>query len=255
MKTKILETGKEIELPNCFSSKIRQDIAQKVYESEKSYQPFAPFLWAGMNISASGSMKRARKVWKTGYGHGISRIPRKAFWRRGNQFYWRGAIVNSTVGGRRAHPPKVEHFQKELKINKKEREIAMHSGISATTHADYLKKRYPSINKIDIHLPIVIDAGALKLKADKFFEMIEKHIKELKIIAYQKKNKRAGKTKMRLGNKRTAGLLLVTGKDEKFNIAGIEVRKANELKMADLYPLGRFTIYTENAVKELGGKK
>lgn len=255
MKTKIIETGKEIELPICFHSKIREDIAQRVYESEKMHQPFAPYLWAGMQASASGVIKRARKVWKTGYGHGMSRVPRKAMWRRGNQFYWKGATVVSAVGGRRAHPPKIEHFQKELKINKNEKQIALFSGISATASLEYLKRRYSNLDKVSVNLPLIIDSSTLKLGARKFFEILEKNITNLKNIAYQNKNKRAGKTKMRLGSRKTAGLLLVIGKDEKFGVSGINTVNVNELKMKDLYPLGRLAVYTEHAIKELGGKK
>ena len=52
--------------------------------------------------------------------------------------------------------------------------------------------------------------------------------------------------------RRTAGLLLVTGNEEKFNVSGIDVRKANEIRIDDLWPLGRLTVYTEKAVHELG---
>lgn len=254
MKSKLLNSEKEIELPKCFSSLIRADISQKVYEIEKKYQPFAPFLWAGMNRSASGKIKRARKVWKTGYGHGISRIPRKAFWRRGNQFYWRGAIVVSTVGGRRAHPPKVEHFNKELKINKKEKNLAYCSAISATASLDYLKKRYSSIDKINIHLPIVIDSSIIKEKAGKLLEFFAKNMNEAKNIIFQEKISRAGKGKMKLGGRKSAGLLLVIGNEENCRAKGIDIKKVSELKISDLWPLGRLAVYTEKAIKELGEK-
>ena len=129
MKAKVLDKDgkeiKEIELPSCFASSIRQDITQKVYEAEKKWQPYAPFFMAGKQHSASGKIRHARRLWKTAYGHGISRVPRKILWRRGNQFYWIGAEIASTRGGRRAHPPRVEHFLKELKINKKEKQIAI----------------------------------------------------------------------------------------------------------------------------------
>jgi hypothetical protein len=43
----------------------------------------------------------------------------------------------------------------------------------------------------------------------------------------------------------------VTGRDEKFKMKGIEVKKANELGIADLWPLGRLALYTEKAIEDL----
>jgi len=123
MKAKVLsiknEPIKEIDLPNWFSDKIREDIGQKYFEASKRIQPHTTDILAGMKYSASGKLRHMRHKWKTTYGHGISRVPRKILWRRGDQFYWIGATVSGTRGGRRAHPPKVEHFLKEKKINKK----------------------------------------------------------------------------------------------------------------------------------------
>ena len=252
MKTKILQTGKEINLPEAFSSSIREDIAQRCYEIEKRHQPFAPFLDAGKLAAASGKVRHARKVWKTQYGKGMSRTPQKQMWRRGTQFYWRGAIVVQSVGGRRAHPPRVEHFEKILSINKKEKEIAFNSGITATASEKYVKKRYERLNSIKIeNLPLIADSSILKMNAKKFFEFLKKNLGNLYEVSLQEKNKRAGKVKMRIGNRKSAGLLLVIGNSEKFRMNGIDVRKVDELEMQDFYPLGRVTLYTENAIKDI----
>jgi hypothetical protein len=48
---------------------------------------------------------------------------------------------------------------------------------------------------------------------------------------------------------------LVCSKDENIKIKGIDVRKSNNLKIADLYPLGRLTVYTQKALSELGVNK
>jgi large subunit ribosomal protein L4e len=75
-------------------------------------------------------------------------------------------------------------------------------------------------------------------------------------LTLKKKVVRAGKGKMRGRKyKSNAGLLLVTGKDEKLAIKGIDVRNKSSLKIADLYPLGRLTLYTKKAIEELGVKK
>ena len=254
MKTKIIsingEKTKEIVLPDVFESKIRADICQKVYETEKKIQPYAPFYLAGKQYSASGVIKRRRKAWKSGYGKGMSRVPRKAMWRRGSQFYWIGATVSSTVGGRRAHPPRIEHFLKKLKINKKENLLALSSGISASASINFLKKRYETIK--DISLPLVIESGVLELKTKEFFLALKKILGENFCLALQKRKIKPGKRKMRGRKYRSnRGLLLVTGKTEEKKIQGIDVKKIYQIKMADLYPLGRLTLYTEKAIEEL----
>jgi len=261
MKVKILnseeKTEREIELPKIFFSKIREDIVQKTYEAEKKISPYSPFLMAGKQHSASGKIRHSRKVWKTQYGHGISRVPRKIFWRRGNQFYWVAAEVASTRGGRRAHPPRIEHFLARKKINKKEKSLALKSGIAATCSSEMIKKRYSSLKdkKLEINLPLIISSEILKLKTKEFFSFLEKNLGDLQDLAIQNKKIRAGKGKARGRKyKKSAGLLLVVSNNEKFKILGIDVKKVSELKISDLWPLGRLTAYTEQAVQELGEK-
>jgi len=62
---------------------------------------------AGAGYSASGIIRRRRNVWKTGYGKGMARVPRKIMSRSGSSFNWVGATVAQTVGGRKAHSPKI----------------------------------------------------------------------------------------------------------------------------------------------------
>lgn len=240
-KAKILtiegKESKEISLPSCFNAKIREDISQKVYETEKIYHPYAPSPTAGKRHSASGKLKKTRKAWKTSYGKGISRVPRKIFWRRGNQFYWVAAEVASTRGGRRAHPPKIAHFLKKLKINNKEKKIAMDSVISATANISYLKKRYELIKHAEkIKLPVIIESKILNLKAKEFLRAIKNILGE----------------NARFKGKNSKGILFVIGSKENYKFSGIDIRKTNELEIADLYPLGRLALYTENAISDLG---
>ena len=258
MKAKIIDKegkhGKEIELPEIFSGKIREDIAQKLFEIEKKIQPYGPNIMAGKLHSASGKIRRRRHAWKSSYGRGISRVPRKIFWRRGTQFYWQGSTVVSTVGGRAGHPPKIEKFLKKKKINKKEKLLGIQSAISSTANINYLEKRYSSLDKVDINLPLIIEGNVLKLKTKEFLELIKKVLKteDIQNVGIKKKQKRAGKGKLR-GRKYkvSAGLLLIVGREEDKKINGIDVIKADKLEMSDLYPLGRLTIYTENSIKDL----
>lgn len=247
----------EIELSNLFDSNIREDICQKYVEIIKRIQPYSNFYLAGKQHSASGKIKHARNKWKTAYGRGISRVPRKIMWRRGGQFYWVGAFIAGAVGGKRAHPPRVEHFLKEKKINKKEKKLAIASALTSTTLIEWLKKRYSTLKnkEIKIDLPIVVKNDVLKLKSRDFFKFLEKILNDLYDIAIKKKKRRAGKGKMRNRPYKTnAGLLFVIGNEEKFKVKGIEIKKVNELNIKDFWPLGRLVIYSENAIKEINEK-
>lgn len=253
VKTKLISktgTGKEFELPKNFSIKIRKDILLKVFEAQKLKQPMGAKKGAGAGYSASGILKHRRNVWKTTYGKGISRIPRKIFSRSGASFNWQGATVSSTRGGRRAHPPKSIENQFK-KINKKELKIAFDSAFAGTVDAKSLEKKY---NK-KIESGFVFSEDILKMKTKDFLELMKKVFGSLdKVI--KKKSVRAGKGKLRGRKyKSNAGLLFVVGKEEKMKRKGIEVVNVEDLRIKDLAPNGepgRITCYTEKAIKEIG---
>jgi len=263
MKSNILDIhGKskgQIELPECFSSEIREDIVAKVLEAKKRKQPYAPSPVAGKQHSASGIIKHHRHVWKTHYGQGISRIPRKITSRKGDRFNWIGAEISSAVGGRRAHPPKILSMLNFRKINKKEMKIAMLSAISATADEKYLFKKYSRIQKSEKKEPFVVSSEITKLKIKELINSLKDILgKELSEVAIRKKSLRAGKGKLRGRKyKQNAGMLLVIGNDEKLRTNLFDVKKAQELNVRDLAEggLGRLTLYTEKAIKNLGEEK
>lgn len=248
--------GKEIELPKIFSSVIREDILKKTFEAEKFQQPYGPNPMSGRKHSASGIIRHLRHVWKGGYGSGRSRIPRKIMWRRGNQFYWIGAEASSTRGGRRAHPPKIVHNMIQKKINKKEKTIAIASGIAGTVQPEFIKNRYERLKNEKIESPFIVESKIVDLKTSKLTETLKKILKNAYVVAEPEKSVRSGKGKRRNRKyKKSKGVLIVTGKNEEIKTKKFDVRKVSEISSQDLYPLGRITVYTENAVKELGERK
>ena len=258
MKAKIIKVdgkaGKEIELPEMFGKKIRKDIFLKAIEAFKVKKPYGVSEDAGMKYSASGKIRHKRHRWKSHYGRGISRIPRKTMWRRGTQFYWIGATSPSTRGGRRAHPPKPESMVNTLKINKKELKIALISAFSSTSKIENIKSRYKTLKekKVEIELPIIFDSEIKKLKTKGIKKLIRDILKDVYSVAEQKKTVRAGKGKMRNRRyKKTAGLLFIIGNEEEIKVTGFDVKKVNELTLLDFYPLGRLTVYTEKAIADL----
>src|SRR3989344_5634817 len=125
----------DIELPSVFATPLREDLVMKYVEAERyaTKHRYGTYKEAGKRHSASGTISHRRHEWKGHYGKGISRVPRKSMWRRGTQFYWVGAEVSNTRGGRRAHPPKVD--RRGMKVNQKEQRLAFASAFASTVHA------------------------------------------------------------------------------------------------------------------------
>lgn len=254
MKSQVFDLNgnkiKTVDLPEIFSVRIREDLAQKYYEASKQFAPHSPSPLAGRRGSASGTISHRRHEWKGHYGKGISRVPRKAMWRRGEQFYWIGAEINMARGGRAVHAPLL--VRRLLKINKKEKLIAMHSALGATTQIDYVKRRYENLHNASIDLPLVIASPLKEIKSKQFIEFLRKVLGDNFEIALKQKKIRAGKGKLRGRKlKSNAGLLLIRGSDEKIKMSGIEIKSVKDVEIRDLYPLGRLTLYTEHALKEL----
>lgn len=245
------EKKSQIDLPRSFSTKIREDIVKKFYEADKFIQPYASFTEAGKRQSASGTISHKRHDWKGHYGRGISRIPRKTMWRRGTQFFWVGANIPGTRQGRRAHPPK--GIGKEKRINNKEVQLAMNSALAATTNKDYILRRYSSLDKIE-NTPFVIESFPEKTKDLRgTFKAI---LGGASRLAFKKKEIRAGKGKTRGRKyKSNAGILVVTAPEEKVRFSGLDIVTTDDLTIADLYPLGRLTIFTKKAIESFSEEK
>ena len=180
---------------------------------------------------------------------------------KGNQFHWVGAEVPNTRGGRRAHPPKVEKMLNYGKLNKKEILLALKSAISATANLKFLQKRYLTLQdkSLKIELPFVVESKFVEQKTKQLINSLNKILgNELAQIAIKKKSRRSGKGKMRgRGYKVSAGVLIVVGEKEKLNSKNFDSVKVNSLSVMNLAEAdapGRLTIYTEEAVKELGEK-
>ena len=260
MKVNILSVDgkkiKEIELPKCFSVKVREDLIAKVIETQKTKQPYSPSLVAGKQHSAKGKVVHRRHVWRSGYGRGASRVPRKIFSQKGSQFNWQAAEIPNARGGMRAHPPKVLGMINTKKINKKEKNIAFCSALSATCDGKLIAKRYEKLKDKPVKgVPFVVEGKITGLKTKELISSLKKILGELYEVALQKKSVRAGKGKLRGRKyKKNAGVLIVVGKNEKLKNKGVEVVQTNSLGVNDLAKgePGRLTIYTEQSIKELG---
>jgi len=261
MKANILDLEgrkvKTIELPKQFEEEYREDIIRKAVQVMQSHsrQPYGSKPEAGKRSSAVVS--RRRRAYRTSYGHGISRVPRKVMTKRGRNLFWVGAFAPNTVGGRRAHPPKITK-EWEQKINTKERRKAIRSAIAATAIKEMVQKRGHKAKEV----PIIITNEIENIKKTKDVrKVLEKIGLAEELERTEIKKIRAGRGKNRGRRHRTKkGPLIVTGdrceleKSGK-NIQGIDVVEVKALNAELLAPgtqPGRLTIFTEKAIEKMG---
>jgi len=247
---------KQVDLPGCFEEKVREDLVKRAFEAGVKRQPYGAYIMAGKDISASGKVTHARRKFKTSYGLGISRVPRKTMTERGTRFYRVGAFVSGARGGKEAHPPKIEKVWAG-KINKKEKEKAIRSAIAATADPKRIIKKYSSINEIKAELPLVIEKKVYEIKKTKDLRGALKNIlSSLTDVAFKKKSIRAGKGKGRGRKyKKTRGMLLITTKKiPAAESLGIDIINVSQLNINDLAPngeTGRVIVYVEDAIDKM----
>ena len=235
------------ELPEIFETPYRPDVIKKAFwiAMSNKRQPYGADPLAG---------KRHACEWP-GKGRGMARIPRL------NGGVGRAVQAPNTVGGRRAHPPKAEKNWKE-KINKKERRLAILSGIACTKDVELVKARGHRFDE-KITLPVVVDDKFKDLSKTKdVIEVLEKiGVYDDIIRAKNGKKIRAGKGKRRGRKYRVPKSLLIVSQEGNIhksarNLPGVDVVEPSQLNIMHLAPggmAGRLMIITETALKMLGG--
>jgi large subunit ribosomal protein L4e len=264
--TKIISTKGEakgeITLPVQFKEEVRPDLIRRAVLAIQSHrmQPHGVSEEAGNRHSVRFSKRR--REYRTTYGYGQSRTPRKIMVRQGSRFVTQGAMSPNTVGGRVAHPPRVEKVLEE-KINDKERKKAIRSAIAATAIKEFVEKRGHKVDDIK-ELPIVVDSKIEEIKKAKEVEdFLEKIGLGDEIERAKEKKVRAGKGKMRgrRYKKKVGPLFVVSKKCDLLkaarNIAGADVYIVKDLNAEVLSPgahPGRLVIWSEAALKEMEEK-
>ncbi|RME77641.1 50S ribosomal protein L4 [Candidatus Woesearchaeota archaeon] len=261
MKVKILgldgkEKG-EKQLPNHFSEAVRQDLIKRAVEAIQANrrQPYGAHPEAGKR--QKGKLSRRRHNYKTSYGIGISRVPRKIMSHRGSRFNWVGAVAPGTVGGRRAHPPKAQKIWSK-KINLKEKRKAIRSALAASLNKKLVEQRG---HKVPENFPFIVDSALEEVQKTKELQEVFKALGLDKDLQRTKKTKnRAGVAALR-GRKtrRAKGPLVVVSKEcaalkTARNIPGVDVVTIDKVNCELLAPgadVGRLTLYTEGAVDAL----
>jgi large subunit ribosomal protein L4e len=231
------KAGASVDLPKAFSEPVRPDLIRRAVVAAQSLriQPHGVKPTAGARHSVRWS----------GKGKGVARTPRL-------MDSMRGAQAPNTVGGRAAHPPKVEKIWSK-KINTKERHKAFASALAATRVVALAKARGHEVPE-GLQLPVVgeapledvaqaADARAWLLRM-KIWADIERAGAGVHV--------RAGRGKRRGRLRRSPRSLLVVtsehGKARGFaNLSGVDVVPVARLGTEDLAPggdPGRLTVFT-----------
>lgn len=256
--------GKElsdIELPEQFQESYHPNLIRRAVLAWQSSQrqPYGSFPEAGKR--ASVRISKRRRDYRTSYGHGISRTPRKVTWHRGRQFGWVGAFSPNTRKGRRAHPPKSEKIWQQ-KINKQEWNKAIRSALAATISASIVKSRNHHLPQ---YYPLCLESRFETLqKTKEVLAILEKLglAAELSRTSLKKIRAGRGKNRARPYHKKTGPLIVVGSscqlQKSAANIPGIDVAEVHNLHPEILAPgthAGRLTIYTQPALERMHKEK
>ncbi|MDD1772648.1 MAG: 50S ribosomal protein L4 [Methanomassiliicoccales archaeon] len=234
-------------LPGVFETQFRPDVIHRavVAEEANKRQPYAPKAGAGIRHSVA--------TW--GKGRGTARVQRIA----GGS---KGAESPNNVGGRRAHPPRVEKVWAK-KVNQKERMLARFSALAATADVEKVKARGHQF-KEELTLPVIIEDRLEDVKSTAEVMDVLTSIGLEGDVARSKDaiRIRAGRGKMRGRPYRMPRslLIVVSSADAAVvkgarNLPGVEVAYAEGLNPSLLAPgglPGRLTVFTEAALKKVG---
>ena len=260
--------GSKVTLPEAFESIVRLDLVKLAVASSRANrrQAYGSRPHVGKRRPMSG-MKHSVEWW--GKGRGVSRIMRRTGQRRGAQ-------NPHTLGGRRAHGPKVEKNWSR-KLNLKERRAARNAALAATVSMDTVAARGHRVDDDVAHLPIVLgnysevvdgktteydieafNHGSATRKAIAIFDQLG--LGGDLDRARNGRKIRAGKATMRGRVHKTPKSVLLIVKEKAGlaqavrNLPGVDVVAAKDLCAEDLAPggdVGRLTVFTKSALEAL----
>jgi large subunit ribosomal protein L4e len=236
--------GPAVTLPLAFSVPVRPDLIRRAVVAAQSHriQPHGTTPTAGLRHSTRWS----------GKGKGVARTPRL-------MDSMRGAQAPNTVGGRPAHPPRVETLWRK-KINAKERKGAFAAALAATRDLKIVRARGHRVGD-DTHLPVIVEDPIEAVNSSKTASEFLGRIGVLDDVdrARDGTHIRAGRGKRRGRLRREPSSLLVVtsapGRALGFrNLAGVDVVPIGRLGTEDLAPggdPGRLTIFSHAAIVAL----
>ncbi len=239
------KAGETIPLPLAFSQPVRSDLIRRAVVAAQSHrrQPYGTSPTAGLRHSVEWS----------GKGRGVARTPRL-------MDSMRGAQAPNTVGGRPAHPPRVERIWTK-KVNRKERRLAFASALAATREEPLARARGHAFSH-GIHLPLVLPDPVEEIGDSAEARQLLHRLKVWQDVERARNGTHftsSGKARRRGRVRHTPkGLLVVIsapGKALGFrNLAGVDVVPVQRLATEDLAPggtAGRLTLFSRGAIEAL----
>jgi large subunit ribosomal protein L4e len=236
------EVKENMELPGIFKTTFRPDVIKKavLFQQSHGFQPQGRDVLAGKRTTAESR----------GVGLGIARVPRI----KGGM---RAAFGVSIVGGHQAFPPR-SNKKISKKINKKERRLAIKSGIAATSNRDIVENRGHVIDNIN-SFPIVVEDDIQRITRTKDVRSFFMKIGIWQDVERSDRRKiRSGRGKTRGRSKKVGkGPLLIINEDfgivdSASNLPGVEVVNVRDLNVELLAPgakPGRLVIWSKSAFK------
>ena len=263
-----VEDGSKVTLPDSFSQSVRVDLVREAVASSRANrrQAYGSRRHVGKRRPMAG-MKHSVEWW--GKGRGVSRIMRRTGQRRAAQ-------NPHTLGGRRAHGPKVEKDWSR-KFNSKQRRMARDAALSATVDMERVVARGHQLDESVEHLPIILGnyTETVDGKTEEYnIETFNHGSATRKVLAIfnelglghdlhrarSNRKIRAGKATMRGRVHKTPRSVLLVVKEKAGlahaarNLPGVDVVAAKDLSAEDLAPggdVGRLTVFTKDAVEAL----
>ncbi len=236
----------EVVLPKVFLLPVRKDLIKRAYLSE-----FTARLQPKGRDPLAGKRTTARSF---GVGLGIARVPRIPG-------LGRAALINSAVGGRVAHPPRVEKRIHE-RINKREKVLATASALAATSIKDFVIGRGHVFEAE--YVPVIVDDSvetriATASAAREFLA---------KIGVWSDIERAKNRTRTRAGKGKMRGRRYVTPKSVLFilenhrspfaravhSMPGVDIAEPGYVNVLQLAPggvPGRLTVITTKALQGL----
>lgn len=246
----------EIKLPKVFSIPYRSDLIQRAVLAIQSHkrQAYGVDPLAGKRTSAH--YHGARRIPYSMMNREMARMARSHSSSAAQDF--RARFVPQARSGREAHPPKVEKIW-GLKINKKERILAVKTAIAATAIYDLVSKRH-RIPKLE--LPLIVTDDIQNIKKTKELEKVLQSLQlssDLERAKIRKVRPGRGKMRGRRYKKKKSVLFVVNENKGIFNAAknipGVDVCLLKNLNAELLAPgtnAGRLVIWDESCIKKLG---
>jgi large subunit ribosomal protein L4e len=234
----------EVDLPKVFETPLKPEVIRRAVIAQQShdFQPQGRDPMAGKRNTALSR----------GTGHAQARLPRL-------KQSGKADFAVQAVGGHLSTPPKSEKVTIK-RINKKERHLAIRSGIAATANKEIVTARGHNIEGVT-QLPIVLDDALEEVQKTKEIKDIFTKIGIwADVERADRRNVRPGRGNMRgRGRKIGKGPLIVINEDKGVskaarNIPGVDVTVLRNLNAELLAPganAGRLVVWAKSAFTAL----